>query len=736
MREPALTQKNRFVFALLDVAILCATSRLAFGTVFPPTDDRGFWFYTALLGLLLGSRLDTPFFAKPADVVLYAAPAAVALALVNSWALWDEGIRVSYVLAISFCIFSALLGSFAILTVDSQTAKWQRASNAGRVLAEVLGAPRTIYSVVIAFALFAFHSTSPKEFGLILAAWVLTAVLSPLEELFKISRRLRRLFKPGTVFDSDGEVVAFQTPGLILIRQSSSRQISPGDVVAVHDPLGKTRLALALDQVGRDEGVLLRAIEIPDAIVSAQLREQLAGLRSNAVVRIDVPDEHLAKCRLVVSKGTMVGLVAPDTSIDRLYFEVVRDEDLEEGRLVEVSIGKRSVTYQLVNGLTREEVVQQKNTFGFARAQAQKIGEWDTEAKRFRFVKWLPAPNAPVFLKGTKAFQPIASAIGHFPGTDYPASVKSIDDLVTHNTAILGILGVGKSMLAIELVERMMAAGVKAICIDLTNQYSSELATFIDATSELASVTSLQSIGAAGKTNSQQNVEEGGSRKKFAEAVGTMVREFMKAENSRRLMIFNPSQFEVWRQDSKPYQGTASMASLSPAAITQIVSEAALAAAVGLGMTDKARVCLVYEEAHSLIPEWNSAVAEGDKTASNGTARAILQGRKYGLGCLLITQRTANVTKTILNQCNTVFAMRTFDDTGKDFLANYIGVDYAGALSSLSERQAVFFGRASSCENPIVIRLNDRNKFIETFRAENPPAPLTPGPPAASPTLP
>jgi hypothetical protein len=60
--------------------ILCAASWVGFGQVFPPTGDQGFWFYTALLGLLIGSRLDTPFFAKPADVIIYAAPAAVALA--------------------------------------------------------------------------------------------------------------------------------------------------------------------------------------------------------------------------------------------------------------------------------------------------------------------------------------------------------------------------------------------------------------------------------------------------------------------------------------------------------------------------------------------------------------------------------------------------------------------------------------------------------------------------------
>jgi len=116
---------------------------------------------------------------------------------------------------------------------------------------------------------------------------------------------------------------------------------------------------------------------------------------------------------------------------------------------------------------------------------------------------------------------------------------------------------------------------------------------------------------------------------------------------------------------------------------------------------------------------------EGDKSATNGTARAILQGRKYGMGCLLITQRTANVTKTILNQCNSIFAMRTFDETGKDFLSNYIGRSFASTLPDLKERYAVFFGKASSCENPVLIRLNDQDDFQGRFRAKHPlPEPI------------
>lgn len=74
--------------------------------------------------------------------------------------------------------------------------------------------------------------------------------------------------------------------------------------------------------------------------------------------------------------------------------------------------------------------------------------------------------------------------------------------------------------------------------------------------------------------------------------------------------------------------------------------------------------------------------------------------------------------------------MRTFDDTGKEFLSNYIGRDYAGVLPSLEARHAVIFGKASSCENPVLVRLNDRQPFIDAFRAENPVQPL---PAAAAP---
>lgn len=739
MREPALSQKTRFILLIIEAGILCLASWVAFGQIFPPDGEKGFWFYTALLGLILGTRLDTPFYARPADVVLYAAPAAIALALVNTWSKWESGIKVAFVVAVFFCVIVGILGAIAILLKDMKQPWQQRVSNAARVLAETLGAPRAIYTVVILFALYAFHFQSPRESTTILFAWVLTAVLSPLESSVRIGRRLMRIFKPDTIIDSDGEVVAYQTPGLILVRQSASSKIATGDLIAVHDPLGKTRLALALDHVGRDEGVLLRTIEIADVELPASLGAQVSELDENTVVRISLPDSISAQASLVKAKKFIVGLVATDTSVEKLFFEVVKDDGLEEGRLVEVKIGDRTVTYQLVNGLTKEEIVQQKNTHGFVRDQAQKIGEWDTGAKHFKHVKWLPKPNSPVLLKSTTVFQPSSSAVGHFPGTNYPVSVKSIDELVTHNTAILGILGVGKSMLAIELVERMMASGIKVVCLDLTNQYADELAEFYDRDYENKCIEHVQEAGNKDLAAWADNPEEGGSLPNLRDAIQADLADFLRDDNPRRLKIYNPAQVIGSKQLKEPSQFKvgndwkrgAALWSLTPVEVTRLVSETVLTLLQDR-MSVSARVCLVYEEAHSLVPEFSAVASPSDREACNATARAILQGRKYGLGCLLVTQRTANVTKTILNQCNTVFAMRTFDETGKEFLANYIGKDYASSLSSLAERHAVMFGKASSCENSILIRLNDREKFLAAFRADNPLPNLTPPPAVAA----
>lgn len=61
---------------------------------------------------------------------------------------------------------------------------------------------------------------------------------------------------------------------------------------------------------------------------------------------------------------------------------------------------------------------------------------------------------------------------------------------------------------------------------------------------------------------------------------------------------------------------------------------------------------------------------------------------------------------------NTIFALRVFDDTGKQFLKNYIGSDYANTLPTLEERHAIVVGKALKLRQPVIIRLNDMENII------------------------
>ncbi len=352
-----------------------------------------------------------------------------------------------------------------------------------------------------------------------------------------------------------------------------------------------------------------------------------------------------------------------------------------------------------------------------------QIGVWDDEKRKFTICNWIPQLNAPVYMRPIEKPPENINAIGCFPGSSFDVEIKNIDQLVTHNTAILGILGVGKSMLSIELVERMITQGIKVVCIDLTNQYSKELSDFYDQKNEAKKIKIIQEAGQFDRDKYSDNPETGGSIQHLRKAIRDDLSQFINEGDSYKLKIYNPTELVATKQEQEPrsykdgteWVRSAGLWQVTAVEITCIISEICLSLLQN-EMTDKARLCLVFEEAHSLIPEWNFVAVENDKRAASGTARAILQGRKYGLGCILITQRTANVSKTILNQCNTIFAMRSFDETGKDFLSNYIGTKYSNRLPTLQERQAVFFGRGSNCENPVMIRLNDQANFRKVFR--------------------
>jgi uncharacterized protein len=718
-----LSQSTRLVILVLYAFLLFSVCRFLFGTWLPPNAEKGLWLYASFAHLLLGTLLLSPYFTKPADAVSDAVIGAIVLPEVagavsnlhETWAVWAWKSIFAYYVAV------IVIGSLAMLMRSARPIRGRQMAESFYMLSTRLGETSLIFSILFFFALLAFHLEDKREFVTLAGTWVVIVPLRLFEHVAHFAKDIKRIWSQSATYEILGETYARKEPHLLLLRRTGDGLLHFGQILTMrHSPQDALHHAMIIDELQLAEERWVRCLEIKGQLAAGTQERLHRAIGSSPVLRLsavaDQSDIDLAfqPCRIYAMRSNLIGIVAPNTDIATLRFELTRaDLDIGEAQLVEVLIGTKPVLYQIINGLTQEEILAQKNTYGFARGSAKKIGTWDDNHQRFEHVRWIPRLNEPVFLQQAEQPPDLATAVGFFPNTRYPVSVD-VQQLVTHNTAMLGILGVGKTFLALELVERMLLNGIKVIALDLTNQYASELTPYYDAAAEEPNIDQLKAVGPAGKDNVKQNVSEGGSVQAFQAKLKTQLNAFM-ADPHSHVRIYNPTAFEVWRQDSKPFNNTASMVQLTPTEITRIVTEVALELCSAT-ITDKAKVCMVYEEAHSLIPEWNAVASEGDKAATNGTAKAILQGRKYGLGCLVVTQRTANVTKTILNQCNTVFALRVFDSTGMEFLRNYIGDDYAGVLSTLEDRHAVVFGRACSCSDPVLIRLNDRDKFLRLNR--------------------
>jgi DNA helicase HerA-like ATPase len=118
------------------------------------------------------------------------------------------------------------------------------------------------------------------------------------------------------------------------------------------------------------------------------------------------------------------------------------------------------------------------------------------------------------------------------------------------------------------------------------------------------------------------------------------------------------------------------------------------------------RILIVLEEAHTIIPETFGSGFDADTQFVVGRISQIaLQGRKYGVGLLLVSQRTALVSKSILSQCNTHVTFSLVDKTSIDYLANVYSSQHVQAIPNLRFLEAVAYGKAIRSERPLLIKL-------------------------------
>ena len=101
---------------------------------------------------------------------------------------------------------------------------------------------------------------------------------------------------------------------------------------------------------------------------------------------------------------------------------------------------------------------------------------------------------------------------------------------------------------------------------------------------------------------------------------------------------------------------------------------------------------LVCEEAHRYAPRGEEVVFE---PARHALSRIAKEGRKYGVGLALVSQRPSELSESILSQCNTIIALRMSNEQDQQFVRKALPdsvKSLVDSLSALRTKEALIVG--------------------------------------------
>lgn len=122
---------------------------------------------------------------------------------------------------------------------------------------------------------------------------------------------------------------------------------------------------------------------------------------------------------------------------------------------------------------------------------------------------------------------------------------------------------------------------------------------------------------------------------------------------------------------------------------------------------------LVMEEAHTFIRHYKDEIENYDAAAvcCQVFERIAREGRKFGLGLVLSSQRPSELSPTVLSQCNTFLLHRISNDRDQELVHRLVPDNLRGLLRelpSLPSQNAILLGWAS--ELPVLVKIDDLPK--------------------------
>lgn len=116
---------------------------------------------------------------------------------------------------------------------------------------------------------------------------------------------------------------------------------------------------------------------------------------------------------------------------------------------------------------------------------------------------------------------------------------------------------------------------------------------------------------------------------------------------------------------------------------------------------------VVLEEAHAYLGVGNRG------PAAVAARRVVKEGRKYGMGAMIVSQRPSEIDSTILSQCGTMFAMRLANTTDRSHVTGTASDNLEGLfgmLPTLRTGEAIIVGEAVTLPSRTFIDSPSKNR--------------------------
>jgi len=664
--------------------------------------DSELWFTSGLLLIILGVFVTEKYFTKSLDVIVNIVTLGVVLSTLDNpsrFRLWNPllffGVGVGLLALTSFILYDE---------AKDPNSTSQKLAHAFGTIARFLGSSKMLFSIVFLLSIFNYFIYSSVQNQLITSQqtailsqiifWGVVLLVEPIDR--KLIQPLIETLNNKNKKSLFGKVIKRMSPNVVVIESiPNSPILKVGDMVLLDD----SHHSCKADQLPAlvyayfeetDTGRLyfFYSVDQGSDKISTQIYAYLPSDDDKEIIK-----EKIKNAEIYKNRESMIGFVATGSNIDLLKIRLIEGIDekkcLKEGDLISVSFYGSATKYQIINVETSSESVDAQSKQGIKIITAQQIGYWEEENKKFADTGWVPEVNAPVYIErenATSIRDPRNNSykIGVIPKSNYPIYLN-FKEAVSHHIAIIGKTGTGKSFMAARIIEKLSKDNYKIVILEIDQGNKQSLSKYIDS--------SLISSEATQWTSEQKQKTISGRVQGYTE--WKAVTNYSPADN-KKIFVIN------WENQSRSQDdGPVSQTDGAIAVITNIIKYQT--------QNPTEKICIVMEEAYDFIPESTFGQQDFGQPSVSRASQLVLKCRKHNIGFLIITQRTALVTKTILYQCHTIIALQSFDETSKTFMSAYINQKYLESMSILPRYRAIVVGKGSSCDKPVIVDFFDKS---------------------------